>query len=285
MFRRNLFKHALLKHALPVMLSVAMAFQSMPVTALASESQAAEGTAADENTQADNIGENAGGVPESGAGQDAGTDTASGAEASETTSETDAPASGGQSQATEEESVQGTGETTDGETQSSAIETDDDETETTAGIAAEGETTTQPAEDMPAVTTSAARIVLDDRKADAYAQANNGFTRVLGENDLHFITEYVSDSKCSAFQQAVDSWIHVEVDGEPMEILKDRLTYKWVRKAAAEGETDMPFVNAFPTDAGSYTLTVSMDLSGVDGICSKLEKELTVLLTIEKAEV
>lgn len=284
MFRRNLFKHALLKHALPVMLSVAMAFQSMPVTALASESQAAEETAADENTQADNIGENAVGAPESGAGQDAGTDTASGAEASETTSETDAPASGGQSQATEEESVQGTGETTDGETQSSAIETDDDETETTAGIAAEGETTTQPAEDMPAVTTSAARIVLDDRKADAYAQANNGFTRVLGENDLHFITEYVSDSKCSAFQQAVDSWIHVEVDGEPMETLKDRLTYKWVRKAAAEGETDTPFVNAFPTDAGSYTLTVSMDLSGVDSICSKLEKDLTVLLTIEKAE-
>lgn len=290
MFRRNLLKQAVQKHALPVILSVAMVFQSMPATALASERQAAEETMADENTQADIIGENAGNTPESGDGQGAGTDTAAGVEASETISETDIPASGGQPQA-EEESAQETGETTDGEiqSQSSAMETDAAETETTVEIAAEDGTPTQPSEDMTNVTTdvmtNVARIVLDDKKADAYAQADNGFTRVLGEKDLHFITEYVSDSKCSAFQQAVDSWIYVEVDGEPMETLKDRLTYKWVRKAAAEGETDTPLANAFPTDAGSYMLTVSIDLSGLDGLCSKLEKELTVFLTIEKAKI
>ena len=37
MFKRKLFKRALSKHVLPVILSVAMVFQSMPATASAAE--------------------------------------------------------------------------------------------------------------------------------------------------------------------------------------------------------------------------------------------------------
>ncbi|MDE7322652.1 MAG: hypothetical protein K2N73_07925 [Lachnospiraceae bacterium] len=278
MFRRKLFKHALLKHALPIILSVAMAFQSMPATALASESQTVEDAVLNENTQAHGAGEAAGNVPETDAEQDTAAETVTG-------SESDTPVSDGKPES-EEESGQQVEESDAGEMLSTAVETATVETaitdtENMVEIAAEDETPNQSEENAKNV----AKIIVDDKKADAYAQTDNGFTRVLGEKDLHFCTEYVQDSKCSDFQQAVDSWIRVEVDGETIDTLKDRLTYSWVRKAEAEGETDTPLVNAFPKDAGDYVLTVSMDLSNLDGLCKKLESDLTVSLTIEKADV
>lgn len=77
----------------------------------------------------------------------------------------------------------------------------------------------------------------------------------------------------------------MEVDGERIDGLHDRLTYKWIRKAAAEGETDQTLTDAVPTDAGRYELVISMDTDGVDGLCKKPEKDLVVSLEIEKAEI
>lgn len=280
MFRRKQFKRALSKHVLPAILSVAMAFQSMPATALASESQAVEETALDENAEPDSVVDDA-----SDGAQDDSAKTTDNEESTGIENESDASVSDGQPQS-EEASAQETEESAAGELLSDE-ETDAAETETTVEIAAEGETPTQTQTEEGTTDAAAdvARIVLDDKKADAYAQADNGFTRVLAEKGLCFVTEYAAESNISDFQQAAAGWIHVEVDGETVDALKGKLTYSWVKKAAAEGETDTQLVNAFPTDAGTYILTVSMDLSDLHGLCEKVESDLTIFLTIEKADI
>lgn len=55
-----MFKRQMYKRALSIMLCVALAFQSVPMTALAAEVRAVEETANDEGTGADKIGEDTG---------------------------------------------------------------------------------------------------------------------------------------------------------------------------------------------------------------------------------
>ncbi len=133
--------------------------------------------------------------------------------------------------------------------------------------------------------TSVAKIVIDDRKADEFAEENNGFTRRLGEEGLVFFTEYVEEGKCGELQEAVKDWIDIEVDGERVNTLKDRLTYNWVKKAESGEGTDTPLDNRLPEDAGEYELTISMDLTRLDGICKNLESDAKLFLTIEKADI
>lgn len=51
------------------------------------------------------------------------------------------------------------------------------------------------------------------------------------------------------------------------------------------GGVDTPLTGTIPSDAGVYELTVSMDLANLEGVCKKLEKDLTLSLTIEKADI
>lgn len=271
MFRRKLFKHAFSKRALPIILSVAMTFQSMPATALAAEDQAVEETVLNENAETGSTAEDSVNASES--------DTVgTGVESSDTADE-DAPGGSDGQEASEEESGQNGEEPSAEDASSISTETEDAGTDAAEKIAVEDETLSQEQE------TSAAKIVVDDKKVDDYAKKDNGFTRILSQQDLRFFTEYVEESKCSQFQQAIGEWISIEVDGEKIDALKDRLTYNWVRKAEGGEETDTPLINAFPKDAGEYELTISMDLTGVNGLCEKLENDLKIYLTIEKADI
>lgn len=235
-----MWKGKVCKRALPIILSMAMIFQSVPATVLAAESRTAEENVEYESTVSGSAVEDDGD--------------------------------------TEKES----------EPSTEAVETEPSEEEAAAAGETPEQTEEKPAEEeSPGQTEEklAAKLVIDDSKVDAYAQAGNGFTRVLGEKGLVFFTEYVEESRCGKLQDTVKGWISVEVDGEKIDTLKDRLTYSWVRKAESGEGTDTPLVDAVPVDAGAYELTISMDIADLNGICKTLEGDVKLSLTIEKADI
>ncbi|HBN57400.1 MAG TPA: hypothetical protein DD414_11560 [Lachnospiraceae bacterium] len=156
----------------------------------------------------------------------------------------------------------------------------------TEGPKSDDVTVTEGENELPSdEKTLTAKIVVDDRKADAYAAEGHGFTRGLSEDGLVFFTEYTEKSRCGAFQDAIKEWLSVEVDGEKIDSLKDRLTYSWVKKAEGGEGADTPLVDVVPREAGTYELTISMDLTGLDKLCQKLEGDIKLSLTIEKADI
>ena len=309
----EMFKRKLFKRALPIILSVAMVFETMPATALAAESQTVESTASDETAvpddaqdsvqnaepadsanSAEKSGTESGDTPqETGGSAQAETDTAQKEES--TGSDTESapqnadPAESGTAESETAESETEKSETV--ESESAKSETAESETtEAEAGIeaAADGETPSQTEAE-----TLVTRIVAEDTDFDKPINIKDStgekveytFTRRLSEAGLDFFTTYREKSGCGKFQEEIAGKIYVEVDGERIDGLHDRLTYKWIRKAAAEGETDQTLTDAVPTDAGRYELVISMDTDGVDGLCKKPEKDLVVSLQIEKAEI
>lgn len=314
----EMFKRKLFKRALPIILSVAMVFETMPATALAAESQTVESTASDETAvpddaqdsvqnaepadsadSAEKSGTESGDTPqETGGSAQAETDTAQKEES--TGSDTESapqnadPAESGTAKSETAESETAESETEKSETvESESAKSETAESETTeaeAGIeaAADGETPSQTEAE-----TLVTRIVAEDTDFDKPINIKDStgekveytFTRRLSEAGLDFFTTYREKSGCGKFQEEIAGKIYVEVDGERIDGLHDRLTYKWIRKAAAEGETDQTLTDAVPTDAGRYELVISMDTDGVDGLCKKPEKDLVVSLQIEKAEI
>lgn len=314
----EMFKRKLFKRALPIILSVAMVFETMPATALAAESQTVESTASDETAvpddaqdsvqnaepadsadSAEKSGTESGDTPqETGGSAQAETDTAQKEES--TGSDTESapqnadPAESGTAKSETAESETAESETAKSETvESESVKSETAESETTeaeAGIeaAADGETPSQTEAE-----TLVTRIVAEDTDFDKPINIKDStgekveytFTRRLSEAGLDFFTTYREKSGCGKFQEEIAGKIYVEVDGERIDGLHDRLTYKWIRKAAAEGETDQTLTDAVPIDAGRYELVISMDTDGVDGLCKKPEKDLVVSLQIEKAEI
>lgn len=264
-----MLKLRLFKRVLPVILSVAMTFQSVPMTALAAENQAVEEPAPDEgagleNDDSDNTGEEAGDTSDAGPSGDGGSADVSADEGASQIADDD-PVSKEKEPAQEEEPSSPAEET-----EAPSAETDPTDTEDKAP--------SQTADLM-------AKILVDDGRIDAYVNAADGFTRRLDESGLVFFTEYTEESRCGRLQDAVKEGLSVAVDGETVDSLKDRLTYSWARKAEGAGGADTPLTNAFPKDAGEYELTISMDLANLDGICSKLESDVKLSLTIEKADI
>lgn len=310
-----MFKRKLLKRALPIILSVAMAFETMPVTAFAaeygeigtveeavSEESGTDGKNAGADSAASGDGEvqteggaedaaEESGMPQETEPADAGaSETGTGAGSEAGPAGTGTSESGPESGSEKGPAGAGTSETgteADSETGQAGAGTSESETETgigteteaEEGAAAEGETQSQPEDALTA------KIVVDDKKVDAYAMKDNGFTRILNEDGLVFFTEYIDKSKCGEFQDAIKDWLAVEVGGEKIDTLKDRLTYTWVKKDESGGMADTPLVNAVPGDAGQYELTVSMDLTNLDKLCNKLESDIKLSLTIEKADI
>lgn len=266
-----MLKRNLLKRVLPMLLSIAMVFESMPATALAAEYEQAESVEKaeepdSEQSEADN--------------KDAEADNAE--TENESVQERDSVSQTAEAVSTEKETGDTETEYNKSDTEKTEIETKaDQEIKEEAEVLAEGETSSQTEVKEPFV----AKIVVDDKKADNYAKENNGFTRKLNEKTLVFFTDYAEESKCGAFQQAVENWLTVEVDGETIDGLKDRLTYSWIKKAAAEGEADTPLPNDIPREAGTYELTVSLDMTNLNGLCEKLESDVKISLTIEKADI
>lgn len=327
----KMFKRKLFKRALPIILSVAMIFETMPATALAAESQTVETSASDETAKPDISDDNAGNDAE-GSEQNAepadSADSAgkSGAEGGSTSQEADGltqaeadtaqkeESAGSETVATEpQETKPAESETPETKpAESEVAETQPAESETVKSEPAESETVkpeTETAEaeaeevieaaadgETPSQTeaeTLVAKIVIEDKDFDEEItftdNADNTlhytFTRRLSEEGLDFFTTYIEKSGCGRFQEKIAEKLHIEVDGERIDELKDRLTYKWVKKASTEAEKDQILTDAVPIDAGKYELVISLDAEKIDGLYNKLEKDLVISLEIEKAEI
>lgn len=194
--------------------------------------------------------------------------------------ETDGSAAEGtESAGTEAEGTESAGTETEGtETAGTEIEkTEEPE------VAAEGE--------APALAT---KIVVDDTRANAFSNEDKieGFTRKLDAEGLSFFTTYVNKAdvnntdesktdKYADFQNKLKDWITIEVDGEELNALKDKLTYTWVKKAG-DGGADELLKDALPMNVGVYELTISLD--AIDGLCTKPE-DVKLVLNIEQADI
>ena len=330
----KMFKRKLFKRALPIILSVAMIFETMPATALAAESQTVETSASDETAKPDisddNTGNDAEGSEQNAEPADS-ADSAgkSGAEGGSTSQEADGLTQAEADTAQKEEGASSetvvtepqetkpaeseTPETKSAE--SEVAETQPAESETVKSETAESETVKPETETAEAETTEAeevieaaadgetpsqteaetlvAKIVVEDKDFDEKItftdNADNTlqytFTRRLSEEGLDFFTTYIEKSGCGRFQEKIAEKLHIEVDGERIDELKDRLTYKWVKKASTEAEKDQILKDAVPIDAGKYELVISLDAAKIDGLYNKLEKDLVISLEIEKAEI
>ncbi len=271
-----MFKRKLFKRVLPIILSVAMTFQSVPATALAAESQVESSAELETGQGEDPASQDSGGSTEKAPEAEAGSteavestemlETASGESVEPSTVET------GSEQKTEETSSTTSTETSD--TEMSSTEAPETEASDTMLIVAEGadETTGEGASEKVAA------IVVDDQKANNI----DGFTRKLGEKGLAYFTEYKEMSQCGTFEKKVKECISVTVGDEEVSSLNDQFTYSWAVKNADGTET--PLTDALPTDAGDYVLTVGLESDKIVGLYDKVES-LKVALTIEKAEI
>lgn len=234
MLKRNLWKRAL-----PLILAAAVTFQSVPVTALAAEGQPAEEAVQDENAGSDSV------DGEAGEAEDvSGADAAQGAGDVGDVSDSDAAQGAGEAEdVSDADSVQDAGDEPGADSAQESGEAGDVPDSDAAQDAGDA-SVSDPAQDVGAPETApdgevsgelVAKIVVDDGKVDEFANGEKGFTRVLGAEGLVFFTEYVEPSRCSAFQDAIKDCLSVEVDGENMDTLKDKLTYRWVKKAENVG--------------------------------------------------
>lgn len=206
-------------------------------------------------------------------------------EASETET-TGAKASETETAATEASETDTAG-TNVSETETAATETSETGVPVTETAASEIETedAVEFAAENEEQTTLVAKIIVDDKVIDDWlVKDDTTFWRKLNEKDLIFITTYNETSQCATLQKMIADSISIEVDGEENNNLKDKLTYSWVKKADNGGE-GTKLVDELPKDVGEYELTVSLSPEKVDGLYNKLEGDLKVSLTIEKADV
>lgn len=275
--RRNL-----LKRVLPILLSLAMTLQSVPITAMAAElpvaATAEEAEAATESSEETEAAVEP--AEETGTTEDA--DAAeSAAQPEEDATVEDTPA---EDDVKSDETTENTGDQPDAVTEEDGVKSDDaaedseSEPETVKKPVAETETEVAA---NGVVKEGAARIIVNDTSV---WDGVEGFTRKLGETGLVFVGEYVEDSKVGELQDAVKYWLDIEVDGEEVYELRDSLTYSW---AKVDGETRVPLVDAVPVNAGTYELTIALDIAGTNGLCKSVEPADGVKLTliIEKAKI
>ena len=221
-----MFKRKLFKRALPFILSVAMMFESLPATAMATESSGAEQMTETER-QSEEGGEERSGSEES-------------AEAASTEERLSEESSGSESGSESE-----TPSTSEAETESVPEEVSEKETEEIAQKEVE-------AEETKLVT----KLELDDT-VGVGDKTIDGFTRVYGELPLTFTTEYGRDKGCGEFQEGIKNYIDIVVDDEKMdETARANYAFKWTaKKAGAEGaDAYTEAVDGVPTNVGEYKL-------------------------------
>ena len=269
-----MFKRKLFKRALPFILSVAMMFESLPATAMATESSGAEqmtetdrqseeggeersGSGSEESAEAASTEER---LSEESSGSESGSEseeapTSEEASGSESGSESEASTpSGSETPSTSEEwsesgSESETPSTSEAETESVPEDVSEKETEEIAQKEVE-------AEETKLVT----KLELDDTVGVGDNKID-GFTRVYGELPLTFTTEYGRNDGCGRFQEDIKKYIDIVVDDEEMhETAKANYAFKWTaKKAGAEGaDAYTEAVDGVPTNVGEYKLHISL---------------------------
>lgn len=296
MFKRKLFKHAFSKRALPVILSVAMIFQSMPATAMAAENAVAVEGSVEDTTEEQTATEAAEPASEQGdseaepseaepaedsetpvSAEESKEDSETPTSAEETTEDSKIPASIEESKE-DSETPASTEETKeDNESSVSTEEPSQDATVSETTEVAEESTTTEEL-DAEQKELTAAQIVID---TDALQDSLN---YNLNYNDGVVSGIYVPegklfDSLVNDVLKGSQDVISVKIDGKTNEHLNEKLAFKWSK---VTGEILAELKGDTPTDAGTYRLEIS--LGAIDGLCNAAES-VFINFEIKQAEL
>ena len=312
-----MFKRKLFKRALPVILSVAMIFQSTPATALAAE-----------NVETEAIVETAEGAEPSDDSSDAG--SADSSEPSEVSpASEDAPTADGNSeeQAKEETEGQST-ETTKAEeskndeskaetaqteeskeegTSTEASKTEEAPSETVAENQGTETTTTAAEESTEAVVEATSEVEADGEAADVNAeQAALDTVIVVKDTIEHLFNEAEKDEATgkwahtstysntdtkyqniiSQIEQSKNDYLDVKIDGESnTNLLDSSLTLKWEQKPAEPADAAWSELkdDPYPISAGNYRLVIAV--KAMDGLCKDAQEEIYVTIKPIELEV
>ena len=271
-----MFKRKLFKRALPVILSVAMIFQSMPATALAAENEMTEVV---ETT-----------VEDSGSESDAGDEAKEPANEEPEAPAAEQPEASAPAEETKQEEADTPATTTVPEEVSASTEEPKQE-ETSAPV----ENTTQEETSAPVETTTAEEEASTDellQKAEGETAKletvikidnlylNSEFTRNQSVSEgYEYTTTYKEQSVFSSVKSSVKSAVTVQVDGEKKDALKEDPYLKLQYQSEKDGSyTDM---DGLPTNAGKYRLRVYVN--AVSELCGNAEE--FVYFEITKAEL
>lgn len=269
-----MFKRKLFKRALPVILSIAMVFQSMPATSLAAELPVQEATA-DSGTLDEDSGSDSGDAEaeNNAAGESNPSDSASD-ENTQDENISDGDASNGDAS-----NGDVSNETVSGESTSS-----EDVSESQEETAAPTEEAKQPAVDETEVqresetsadseapneeTTNGAKIVIDaDKLQTAAEKAGLSYDEETGT----VFARYDADST-NPFAEILKGYytddfgediyfLSVELNGKANEDLRKQLGYTWKN----EDGTNLADSAAVPKNKGSYQLSINLDK--IDNLC------------------
>ena len=285
-----MFKRKLFKRALPVILSVAMIFQSTPATALAAE-----------NAETEAIVETAEGTEPSDDSSDAG--SADSSEPSEVSpASEDAPTADGNSEEQAKEETEGqstetakveeskndeskaetaqTEESKEEGTSTEASKTEEAPSETVAENQGTETTTTAAEESTEAVVEATSEVEADGETADVNAEQAALDTVIVVKDELkgafkangakedtdaevltfksaYSVTENPYSNILSTVEDALSHYLGVEIDGSENKNLPSALKVKWQKKAADKDE--WADIATYPTEVGTYLLLISLD--------------------------
>lgn len=301
MFKRKLFKHAFSKRALPVILSVAMIFQSMPATAMAAENAVAveesvedttdEQTATEAAEPASEQGDSEAEPSEAEPAEDSETsvsaeeskeDSETPTSTEETTEDSKIPASTEESKEDSETPASTEESKEDNESSVSTEEPSQDATVSETTEVAEESTTTEE-EMQEAGEDTAAKLETVIKVAEP--SLGRDFTLTQYEEDSYlFTSDYASTSKFENVKSSVKSAITIEVNGEEKASLIDDVYLKLQYQAGTEKDGNIEYTDmaGLPTDAGKYRLKLSVD--AVPELCGKAADKF-VYFEIKKAEL
>lgn len=256
-----MFKRKLFKRALPFILSVAMMFESLPATAMATESSGAEQMTETETEAGSEEGGEQGSESEEAESAEVKAEVKS--EEAEVTaeSETKTEAPSEEAEASSEVEAESKIEV-ESELKSSETETSSEaETESVPEDVSEKETEEIAQKEVEAEETKlVTKLELDDTVGVGDNKID-GFTRVYGELPLTFTTEYGRNDGCGKFQEDIKKYIDIVVDDEKMhDTAKANYAFKWTaKKAGAEGaDAYTEAVDGVPTNVGEYKLHISL---------------------------
>jgi len=294
MFKRKLFKHAFSKRALPVILSVAMIFQSMPATAMAAEDAVAVEKSVEDSTDEQTATEAAEPANEQGDSEASNENASSEAEVSEETSNV----------TVSEESVS-TEETTDIETvteeNNQKTDTSVEETSTLESSSNE-ETTTTESTESEQTTQQESTVEETEEMQEAGNEAEAGLVTKL---DVNF-SEVESVLLRSGFNKVVDeekperlkyaapygtdfSWIKETVkdnttilvdDEDQTKSLSDYLQLIWSELDSKEEKISIPGLS----DKVGKTYCLEVSNEAVKDLCQAAEPQ-RIFFEITKAEI
>lgn len=267
-----MFKRKLFKRALPVILSVAMVFQSMPATALAAENdqQVVETEAAgteESTSDVEDMAKDSENEPEK---DNKETPEESGTQSS--SSVTEEP--GSQDSSSAEEEPAGTGAVaSEPDVQP---ESTDEEAETNVEISADDETGSDTVSLDAKITVNVNDDIIE------------GFTPVIDPADpdapYKYTTTYTEEGRCGAFQTTLKNVIEITVNGDYFDTLKENLTYEWQQNTSTDADGKPVYTKmaaGLPVNAGKYLLKIS--LPAAPELCNAASVDIYV--EIEKAQI